>query len=147
MRRSNLVYSLSAIIAFAACASSNEATDKADPSADPLVGEPTDRICFRNTINGFREWDSGEGIILTRGVNDQFLVTFRGPCNIANRAQRIGLTSRFTTSGCVNDTDLIFLSDEVRPSRNPLSVQSCPVDEIFEYGVDDDDAETVSDET
>lgn len=135
-----------AAVTIAACTTSNETTDKTDPASDPLVGEAVNRICFRNTINGFREWSGGEGIVLNRGVNDQFLVTFRGPCAIANRAQRVGLTSRFTTSGCVNDTDLIFLSDDVLPRRNRLSIQSCPVDQIYEYGVDDDEAAD-SDET
>ncbi|MEO1658716.1 MAG: hypothetical protein AAFR65_13460, partial [Pseudomonadota bacterium] len=105
-----------------------------------------ERICFRNTINGFSDWDGGEGIILLRGANDQYLVTLRSPCRIANRAQRVGFNTRFATSGCVQDNEPLFLSETPVPSRTAFSTQSCLIDAIYEYAVEDD-ATSEDDET
>jgi len=133
--------SVFAVLVIAGCATSDEGTDLADPAEDPLVGEPVERICFRNTINGFSDWDGGEGLILTRGANTQYLVTLRSPCDIANRALRIGFDRRFTSSGCVRDNEALFISDSLSRGPNRLSVQSCLIDEIYEYGVEDDESD------
>ena len=147
MRRHHRLCSFFALLIAASCASTEDETEAADVSVDPLVGEQVDRICFRRQINGFTDWEQGLGIILQRGVNDQFLVTFQPPCQVANRALRVGLNSRFATSGCVEEVDPIFLSDSLTPSRIPFSSQRCIVDGIYEYDVDDDEDAAAEDDT
>ncbi len=140
----SILYKLGSVFAalvIVSCATSDETTELADPTDDPLVGEPVERLCFRNTINGFSDWDGGEGLILTRGANNQYLVTLRSPCNIANRALRIGFDRRFTSSGCVRNNEAIFISDSLTLGPNRLSVQSCLIDEIYEYGVEEDESD------
>ena len=129
-----------AFLAIAACATGSEQAEPIDPKDDPRVGEKVERICFRSNINGFQDWDRGEGIILQRGVRDMFLVTFNGPCRIANRAQRVGFNSRFATAGCVEDIDSLYLAEGIGRSSDRFSSQQCLINEIYEYGVPDDDA-------
>lgn len=124
-----------ALLALPACAT-DEAATIAVPEDDPKVGAEEQRLCFTRAINGFSDWNDGQGIVLTRGVNDRYLVTFAGPCPEARNALTVGL-GRNVGGGCLEAGDRIFLSDRL-PGSSPRTIDTfstgfCMVNRIFVY--------------
>lgn len=135
----SLSRSITAIIAVAglttACAASDEErVDLTDnPLTDKRVVEEVNQLCFARTINGFRNWDAGEGVILRQGVNNEFLVTFQGVCQPLDNAQRVGVNNRFG-SGCIRQGDRLFISEAVFSGRNaPFESDFCVVRDVFAF--------------
>lgn len=105
--------------------------------ADPRVGDKTDRLCFSRSINGFREWDGPDGVILTKGASDDYLVTVTGSCLTIDRAQAIGVDERFG-GGCLTRGDYLVVSDTpfARRSSDPFSIDRCLITGIYEWDED-----------
>ena len=131
---------LPAVLVAAACSTTEPREQVANPQDDPRVGERVQRICFQSAISGFSEWDAGEGIILRRGANRQFLVTFTGVCPGLDFPRFVGLGPDPSTAGCIRETDRLFISDGT--SRR-MGSSSCIIDRIYAF---DRKAEATKDE-
>jgi hypothetical protein len=132
---------LTGLLLIAACAApgGEEREDGAAPEDDPRVGTEVARACFVGQINGFRDWDRGKGLILRQGTNEEFLVTFAGPCITAGNAQRIGLTETFGSGGCLRSGDALFVSEQTFATNRPFASQRCLVRAVYPY--DETDAQ------
>lgn len=111
---------------------------------DPKVGERVDRVCFNRQINGFSEWNEGDGLILRRGIREEVLVTLP-VCPAADFAQRVGIDERFS-AGCLRPGDRLFVSSSAfggTRSSDPFETSSCLIGEIYAY---DRDAEPDADD-
>ncbi|NNU15433.1 hypothetical protein HK107_03715 [Parvularcula sp. ZS-1/3] len=132
---------LLATVLLSSCASTDSG-ERLTVETDPKVGEQIDSICFSRAINGFSQWGGRDGLVLTRGVNDKFLVTFVGPCPEARNALRIGFDRRFAGSGCVRPGNLIYMSSSFSAGgANPLDSGFCRVGRVYEYDRKTDEAE------
>lgn len=136
-------------ISISACGTTGSENDEVsleEALNDPRVGEKTDRICFSRGINGFREWKDGpDGLILDRGVNNEYLVLVGPACLTLDRAQRIGIDDRFG-GGCLSRGDSLFISDSIFPSNDrsaALSIDRCRISAIYEWN--EDAAEDIND--
>jgi len=119
-----------AILAMAACSTTPPVAQVAKPEDDPRVGEKVGQICFQQTINGFSEWDAGEGLILRRGANRQFLVTFSGVCTALDFPRRVGFGPDPSTAGCVRPSDRLYISDD---TTRRFGNSYCLIDDIYEF--------------
>lgn len=120
------------------CASSDDEPKYASLSEDPRVGEAQNRICFTRSINGFSEYQNGDGIVLHRSRSERYLVTFVGPCFAARNALAIGLNPRFGGTGCIGRGDRIYLSDSFtgRPTSDSFSSDLCMIRDIYTFDPD-----------
>lgn len=128
-----------------ACATGDDNDKRAsEPTEDPRVGDIQNQICFSRSINGFSEWDRGEGLILNRGVSDRFLVTFVGRCGALDFARAIGFEQNLATSGCIRQADRIYMSDSATGrGTTPGVPSSCLIDKIYAFdpGAEEGEAE------
>ena len=131
---------LPALLLAAACSTTAPREQVDNPQDDPRVGDRVQRICFQSAISGFSEWDAGEGLILRRGANRQFLVTFTGVCTALDFPRFVGLGPDRSTAGCLRETDRLYISDGT--SRRAGS-SSCIIDRIYAF---DPKAEASKDE-
>lgn len=114
----------------AACSTTEPQGQVASPEDDPRVGQRVNRICFRSAISDFSEWDAGEGIVLRRGANKRFLVTFTGVCPGLDFPRFVGLGPDQTQAGCLRETDRLYISDG---TRRGVSAGSCIINRIYEF--------------
>ncbi len=107
------------LIVLAACAAAPQ-TDTAGPDAaalqpaqsgtvDPRRGEPVDRVCFVDSINGFTE-TTRTSVVIEARVNDEYLIETFGNCFDLDDALTIGFDT-FGGSGCLRRGDAIIASD------------------------------------
>ena len=123
-----------------ACGTSASSEDKPtteEALQDKRVGERVDRVCFAQSISGFREWDGPDGLILKKGVRDEYLVVLSRSCRSADRAQRVGLDDRFG-SGCITRGDSLYISEEIFGGNDtdPFTVDRCLITAIYEWNED-----------
>jgi hypothetical protein len=141
-------FALPAMLLLAACAS--EPSEELDPSEDPRVGELVPNLCFSRAINAFSDWDRGDGVVLRRGVDDRFLVTFIGPCFPAEDAQAVGIGNGFAGSGCIGQGDQLFFSRSASGTINatPFDQGFCRIGAIYAFEADPgtEDGETQDNE-
>lgn len=111
-------------------------------AADPRLGERVDRICFADSISGFRVPDGySNAVVLTRGARDRYLVELSGPgLNSLKFAQAFGIDSR--GGGCLTRGDRLVFSDSVF-SKDRLSRTSYVITAIYRW---DDKAVADSDQ-
>ncbi|MCQ8186387.1 DUF6491 family protein [Parvularcula maris] len=128
------------LLALAACASGEALGDQAAngavlPQDDLNVGEELSSACFTGQVNAFAQWDGGEGIILRRGVNDRYLLTFVEPCLPLGDAQSIALGNGPAGSSCIGSGDQVFFSRSVFGTRgaSPFDQGVCRVRAVFRY--------------
>lgn len=135
------------LASLAACAASptGDETDKKDPLDDPRVGEEVRQLCFAGSINGFSEWDGDNGLILRKGVNDRFLVTFIASCPPADNAMRVGVDPR--SGSCLRRGDRLIVSSTLFPDRNDtvFDTQRCTIGAIYQWNEDATEEETAKD--
>ncbi|MEO1310191.1 MAG: DUF6491 family protein [Pseudomonadota bacterium] len=125
------------LAATAACASNQGADEGPEPGGadDPRRGETVRSICFRSTINNFSVI-ARDKVVLTRGVNDQYLVELAGGCDARDAFTSIGVGGRGGGS-CVTKFDDILLDRSVAGPRR------CQIREIYDW---DPDADVEEDE-
>ncbi len=85
-----------------------DAEDAATPSR---LGPEVTRICFGRSINGWKTVDGhGDAVLLSKGVNDWFLVEVSGNCRASDFkfAQMIGIESH-PAGGCIRRGDYILV--------------------------------------
>ena len=125
-----------------ACSSASDGTSDKDKLAatlsDVRVGEEVRQICFNRSIDGFSK-NTRRSVVLSKGINDKFLVTVSGSCPTLSYAQSIGLDS---TSSCVGRGDILIVSDSafgldngtIRPDR-------CFIRDIYNWNEDAEEAD------
>lgn len=82
-------------------------------SKDPRIGKEVNRICFAQSINGWKEIKDEDGVVLLEtGVNDWYRVELSGACpaSLFRFAQWIGIDER-PSGGCVTQGDAIVVKD------------------------------------
>lgn len=143
-----IVSAIAGTAILAACATSEDRQAKVDPADDPRVGAEESSICFPRTINGFSEWNDGQGVVLNKGVSDRYLVTFIGPCFAADNAMAVGLNTGFSGGGCLRRGDALYFSDSItgRPGTNVFQSGTCRIDKIYAFNRDAKAPEESSDE-
>lgn len=146
MRLLPTIAALTGSFSLLACATSPDGGEKADPRDDARVGEELNRVCFANNIRSFSSWDDRTGLILKRGVKDEFLVTFRGPCPPLRHAMTVGVDARYG-GGCLHPGSALVISDTLFQNANSdaFSVQRCSIDTIYKWNADADDSTTDDD--
>jgi uncharacterized protein DUF6491 len=92
-------------------APSEDAEEAEDAAAPSRLGPEVSRICFGRSINGWKTVDGhGDAVLLSKGVNDWFLVEVSGNCRARDFkfAQTIGIESR-PAGGCIRRSDYILV--------------------------------------
>ncbi|MEM9839679.1 MAG: DUF6491 family protein [Pseudomonadota bacterium] len=117
----------------AACASVDE-SDRFDPTDDPRVGAEQQTLCFSRNINAFAEYgdNDDDGILLRRGANTWYLVTFAGPCPNLGFTRAVGLGPDLTGAGCIRRSDRLWVSDGTR-SNVGMGSNACLIDRIYAF--------------
>jgi uncharacterized protein DUF6491 len=85
--------------------------DAEDAAAPSRLGPKVERICFGRTINGWKTVDGhGDAVLLSKGVNDWFLVEVSGNCRARDFkfVQAIGIENR-SAGGCIRRGDYILV--------------------------------------
>lgn len=114
---------------FAAGASAKD-TGAAKP--DPRIGEEVNKICFAHNINGWKEIDGEDDVVLLEtGVNNWYRVELAGACpaRVFKFAQAIGIDER-PSGGCVSRGDAIVVEDTGNFTRR------CYITKIYEWNDD-----------
>ncbi len=114
---------------------SEEAEDAAAPSR---LGPEVERICFGRSINGWKTVDGhGDAVLLSKGVNDWFLVEVSGNCRASDFkfAQTIGIESR-PAGGCIRRGDYILVES------GGGFTNRCFIQGVYEWNDDLPEAET-----
>ena len=127
--------SLAAISLVAACAttSSDEPKGAAKYADDARLGEKVDKICFKRNIDGFSR-TTRDTVVVSAGVNKDYLIEVRGPCSNLNHAQSIAIDSSLS---CVTRLDSILVSTSAFSLRDNLGgPQRCIVNEIYVWNED-----------
>jgi hypothetical protein len=124
---------IAAFLSVAACSSAP--ADRSDEDAwrtDARLGERVDRICFRSTIDNFRE-ASRNSVIVERGVNDEYLIETIGSCYDLDNAMSISFDERVGSS-CITRGDNIYAFDSAfGPDRTDLPPVRCPIAGIYKW--------------
>ena len=138
MKRISLVFA-GAVFGIACASTAAFAGSEKQKGPDPRIGEKVDRICFQQSINGWREADGHRrAVLLERGVNNWYFVKLSGACHARDFrfAQTIGIESR-PAGGCLRRGDVIL----VRGGGD--FVNRCHIRGIYQW---DEDAEAPEDE-
>ena len=128
-----------------ACATSTPDVEEAkvDPLEDARIGEEVKSLCFASSINGFAEWEDGDGVIVRKGVRDRFLVTVFGTCTPIDHVQSIGTVN----GGCLDRGDKLFVSNSFTGhGSGPFDNQFCRIKAIYEWNADALDGATDSED-
>lgn len=119
----------------AACASTAESDNKAKGIAafkdDARLGEKVDKICFNRNIDGFSN-NERKTVVLTSGVNKDYIVEVRGVCLNLSHAQSIGIDS---TLSCVRRGDYLIVSDSAFSLNDGAGIgpDRCLIDRIHKW--------------
>ncbi len=121
------------MIALAACSSTP--ADSADEDAwrtDARLGERVDRICFKRSVDSFRE-NTRRTLIVERGVNDEYLIETNGACYDLKNAQSLSFDT-FGGSSCITRGDNIYAYDSAfGPDRTDVPNIRCPISAIYKW--------------
>ncbi|NNC36540.1 MAG: hypothetical protein EX271_09985 [Acidimicrobiales bacterium] len=97
---------------------------------DPRLGEPVSKICFKRNIDGFSN-ATRDTVVLSAGVNDDYIVEVFGSCTNLRRAQSIAIDSNLS---CVSDGDFLIVSESVFPSNDrAFDLERCAIDKIYKW--------------
>lgn len=113
-------------------ASSAFAEENAVSKADPRIGKEVNKICFARNIDGWKEIDGEDDVVLLEtGVNDWYRVELSGACpaSLFRFAQWIGIDER-PSGGCVTQGDAIVVQDTGNFTRR------CYITQINEWNDD-----------
>ena len=118
-----------------ACASPSESTGKAkgiDALKDDVrLGEQVDKICFNRNIDGFSN-AGRKTVILSSGVNKDYMVEVRGVCTNLPHAQSIGIDASMS---CVRRGDYLIVSDSAFSLDDGIGFgpDRCYIDRIHKW--------------
>jgi len=97
---------------------------------DPRLGEPVSKICFNRNIDGFNT-STKDTVVLSAGVNKDFIVEVFGSCQNLRRAQRIAIDSNLS---CVTKGDHLIVSESVFPNNDrAFDLERCAIDKIYKW--------------
>ena len=117
----------------AACASTATDTPRgiAAFADDPRLGERVDKICFQRSIDGFSN-ASKDTVVLSAGVNKDYLVEVFGGCTNLRHAQRIAIDSNLS---CVDDGDYLIVSENLFSGNQStgLDPERCAINSIYKW--------------
>ncbi len=106
--------------------------NKTEESADPRIGEKVNRICFQNSISGWRAVKGEDDVVLLRrSVSDWYRVELLGACDyrLFRSALSIGIESR-PAGSCVSRGDVIIVED------SPGFHRRCTITAMYEWDED-----------
>ena len=112
---------------------------------DPRLGEPVNKICFKRNIDGFSN-ATRDTVVLSAGVNDDYIVEVFGSCTNLRHAQSIAID---TNLSCVDEGDYLIVSESVFPSNDrAFDLERCAIDKIYRWDKRaTDDSEDSTDDT
>ncbi|MBB4658742.1 DUF6491 family protein [Parvularcula dongshanensis] len=113
---------------------------------DPRIGAEVGQVCFLGSIDGFSEWDQGEGVVLRKGPQERYLATIRGVCQPLEFVQRVGFDPRGASQSCLTQGDYLFVSSAISPLSTTDSFDNarCLVDGLYEWSGEAPDGETLT---
>jgi hypothetical protein len=106
-----------------------------DKTADPRLGEQTDKICFASSINNFRPIKGEDDVVLLeRGANDWYRVELMGACSYSRirSAQSVGIRT-IPGGGCLRPGDDLIFAEAFARRDAPLDYVSCRVESISRW--------------
>lgn len=126
----SLLLALPILIACTSVAS-DEPRGAAKFADDPRLGEQVDKICFKRSIDGFSN-ATRDTVVLSAGVNEDYLVEVFGGCTNLRHAQRIAIDSSLS---CVDDGDFLIVSENLFSDgrSSGLDPQRCAIDSIYKW--------------
>ena len=126
----SLVFALPLLMA---CSSvpSDQPRGAAAYADDPRLGEQVDKICFKRSIDGFNN-ATRDTVVLSAGVNKNYLVEVRGGCTNLRHAQRIAVDSSLS---CVDDHDFLIVSENLFSGNQSsgLDPERCAINSIYKW--------------
>ena len=120
---------LASALCLTACATAEEREAVALAKAEEIAakrGEEVNRLCFTQNINGWRAVDD-DAVVVTKGVNDKFLLELAGPCDAENAFLSIGLKT-FGGSSCLSRGDRLVTDERI--------ANRCRITKIYEWNED-----------
>ena len=97
---------------------------------DPRLGEQVSKICFKRNIYGFSN-ATRDTVVLSAGVNDDYIVEVFGGCTNLRHAQGIAIDSNLS---CVDDNDFLIVSESVFPSNDrAFDLERCAINKIHKW--------------
>jgi len=98
---------------------------------DARLGEQVDKICFKRSIDGFNS-NSRDTVILSAGVNKDYLVEVFGGCSNLRNAQRIAVDSNLS---CLDDRDYLIVSENLFSGNQStgLDPERCAINSIYKW--------------
>lgn len=110
---------------------------------DPRLGERVDRICFAQTIDGFRD-PTDTTVVIEARVNDFYLVETQGVCRDLRWAKSIAMNQ--STSFCVRTHDTLTPSTSFIGTRGVGGAAfPCRINAIYEWSPDAGETEEAED--
>lgn len=123
------------LFALASCASTAETESKSQGIAafkdDARLGEKVEKICFNRSIDGFSN-NERKTVVLSSGVNKDYIVEVRGVCSNLSHAQSIGIDSSLS---CVRRGDYLIVSDSAFSLNDSTGIgpDRCLIDRIHKW--------------
>jgi len=101
---------------------------------DPRLGEQVNKICFTQSINGF-SGATKDTVILSKSVNDDYLVEVTGGCYNLRSAGSIGLD---TNLSCLSKFDNLVVSESAFSLKDSTGIgpQRCAIKAIYKWNKD-----------
>ena len=97
---------------------------------DPRLGEQVNKICFKRNIDGFSA-ATRDTVVLSAGVNDDYIVEVFGSCTNLRHAQSIAIDSNLS---CVDDNDYLIVSESVFPRNDrAFDLERCSIRKIHKW--------------
>lgn len=121
------------VFVLTACATAN--SDKPSGIAalkdDVRLGEKVEKICFNRNIDGFSQ-AGRKTVVLSSGVNKDYIVQIGGVCPNLASAQSIGLDS---SQSCVRRGDYLIVSDSAfgLHDNTGFGPDRCYIDSIHKW--------------
>lgn len=97
---------------------------------DPRLGEQVNKICFRRNIDGFSNATKNT-VVLSAGINDDYIVEVFGSCRNLRHAQSIAIDSNLS---CVDRNDVLIVSESVFPKNDQaFDLERCSIQKIYKW--------------
>lgn len=102
--------------------------------SDPRLGERVESACFTRQIDGFSQ-NTRDTVVLSFGVNDDYLVTINNICPSLRNARSI---APIRTTSCLREgSELIVSESSFSLGRNNgISNNRCRIDNIYRWNED-----------